>query len=230
MSFKIGQLRKNQLSYPNDYQIEKDVKGTASTTLSINGFNEGAFPYSFEEGKTYYINLSTTLSESLGTPTRYIKLYSKGQDGKEGKEMTIKKLSSSSYSDSQEIIFTPNRNYDYLIVQIDRKEISSSQSNAYYKIEFKKLWELKNILTVANFKNKFPNIKTIKSLGIQGPIGMIFALNGEEFKIGKSGVYTISDVEIDSICFFLKTVDSNSNRFPFYTGETQEFFIMDFEY
>ena len=229
MSFKIGQLRKNQLSYPNDYQIEKDVKGTASTTLSINGFNEGAFPYSFEEGKTYYINLSAELPESLGTPTRYIKLYSKGQNGKEGKEMTIKKLSSSSYND-QEIIFTPNRNYDYLIVQIDRKEISFSQSNAYYQIKFKKLWELKNILTVANFKNKFPNIKTIKSLGIQGPIGMIFALNGEEFKIGKSGVCTISDVEIDNICFFLKTVGNNSNRFPFYTGETQEFFIMDFEY
>lgn len=231
MSFKIGQLRKNQLNI-NEYQISKkaDIKtGVVSATQFIDGkniqimeFNEGGFSYPFKEGITYYLNFRYTQQGSGSIHTIYLKLLS--EDGT--KEMTIKQKSGGWGSD--EIIFTPNRDYQYFIVQIKRDKASLRIKDLYCKIDsISSFYELKNILQANNFKNKFPEVVSIKKLGLQAPEGLIFALNGKDFKVGKSGIYTVSDVEIDHLCFFLKKI--NTDLYP-YQNQAEQFFIMDFEY
>lgn len=231
MSFKIGQLRKNQLNI-NEYQISKkaDIKtGVVSATQFIDGkniqimeFNEGGFSYPFKEGITYYLNFKYSQQGSGSINTVYLKLLS--EDGT--KEMTIKQRSSG--VGNCEIIFTPNRDYQYFIVQIKRDKISLRVGDLYYKIDsIFSFYELKNILQADKFKNKFPEVVSIKKLGIQAHEGLIFALNGKDFKVGKSGIYEVEDVEIDHLCFYLKNIDTD--LYP-YQNQTEQFFIMDFEY
>lgn len=231
MSFKIGQLRKNQLNI-NEYQISKEADlqtGVISATQSIDGkniqimeFNEGGFSYPFKEGVTYYLNFSYTQQGSGPVNTVYLKLLS--EDGT--KEMIIKQRSGG--GGSSEIIFTPNRDYQYFMVQIKRDKASLRVEDLYYKISsISNFYELKNILQADSFKNKFSEVVSIKKLGIQAPEGLIFALNGKDFKVGKSGIYTVSDVEIDHLCFYLKK--ANTDLYP-YQNQTEQFFIMDFEY
>lgn len=232
MSFKIGQLRKNQLA-ASEYQIEIDKKsynigeGIISITQP-NGlnleFNEGGFNYNFKEGTTYFLDFSYELSNSNYSPSGisvYIKLLNEN-----GAEMIIKKMSNAE-AWYEKIIFTPNRDYNFFVIQIERNSSALRVSDLYCEVTLNNFYQLNNILQAGNFKNKFSEVTSIKKLGLQAPEGLIFAINGKDFKVGKSGVYEVEDVNIKQLCFYIAKEDT---YFHPYEKQTEQFFIMDFEY
>jgi hypothetical protein len=61
-------------------------------------------------------------------------------------------------------------------------------------------------------------------MGIQGPTGLLFSMNGEEIRIGKSGIYEVQDFPIENLGFVIK----DTSPVPYQDGK--DFFIMDFQY
>ena len=129
-----------------------------------------------------------------------------------------------------ELVFTPNdKIYNAIVFEKARANASDTNSielvqdnenNKFTKIQLKKLVNIINIL-----KEKYSNFSHIKQLGIQGPSGFIFSMNGEEFYIGKTGIYEVSDVNISNLSFVV-----DEKRIQEDDRKEKGFFIMDFKY
>lgn len=207
MSFKIGQLRRNQI---NEYQTQLDYTYSDSKSFpgALKEYLEGSITLNngikFKKGETYYFTGSL-----LGGNNIIVKLV----DG--SNSMIIDKVKSGVNSFS----FTPNKDYEYLVfaLETDDQVVNIPNSSRLYK--------LKNILTETTFTKIYGNNVIIKRLGIQGPSGLAFSINGESFIMGKSEIFILNDIDIYQLNFFIR---DRSNSFPY--GDNKEFFIMDFEY
>ena len=61
-------------------------------------------------------------------------------------------------------------------------------------------------------------------MGLQGPPGLLFSMNGEEIRIGKSGIYEVEGININQLSFVIK----NNSPIPY--ADNLDYFIMDFQY
>jgi len=71
-------------------------------------------------------------------------------------------------------------------------------------IEIKSFTRLIDV--IATLKNTYSNLAYLTKIGIQGPPSMLMCINGEEIRIGKSGIYEINNdiIKITSISFVPK--------------------------
>ena len=97
------------------------------------------------------------------------------------------------------------------------QEIINDSTGRLMQASIVEYYEIKNVLSKIN-------VPRITKIGIQGPPGLMFILDGEEFRIGRSGIFELynNDVSISSVGFILK----DSSFIP----DGKDFFIMDYKY
>jgi hypothetical protein len=149
-------------------------------------------------------------------------------------QMIIGEFSSSSSIFS----FTPNRNYQYLILSTKKNTNDKTISPTDYGT----LYLLKNLCGTPQDNTILPLPKQLKRIGIQGAPGLKFSINGEDFIMGKSGIFMLNNISITKLNFFLKEIKPSTYKFypdyiPYYSvdigdGKTKnyEFFMIDYEY
>lgn len=239
MGLKIGQLRRDQFKKDYEYTVLSKGSGTGDN-LYLYKFThpQGKKPLqdggiklpggaSFNKGVTYYMTFKLTGFKVKNNIT--FKLISLDKGGKISQYMNIKTVTMPSIGEAEyETIFVPNQDYSYLIFELDRGSDNSNgileDSNYYYSaipssIEIKRLT---NLIT-DYFKNEYNDFTYIKRFGLQGPPGLIFSINEEEMRLGKSGIFTLPDINISHLCFLIKEDGGAS-------GDGKQYFILDFQY
>ena len=87
-------------------------------------------------------------------------------------------------------------------------------------IEILEFSQLTNILTV---EGKFL-AQALSNMEVQGPSGLLMCINGEEIRVGRTGIYSINhkSININSLGFVLKPTNLTSDGF--------EFFVINYQY
>lgn len=230
MSYNIGQLRRNQinsystaLSYRQDLiRNENSIIDFYDQCMYLSGANIVSSIYS------YYLKFEVTqLPEVIQEFS--IKLQSD--------EVTVDNIQNiRSFVVKQglgtttfELIFTPNSNYNQIIFELKRMALDfytdngDGTSGRIMNINILQFDRVINVISSYLTKN-FPGMTSLKKIGIQGPPGLLFCIDGEEIRIGRSGIYELynEDITISYIGFIIK--DS------LFTQDGKDFFIMDFKY
>lgn len=230
MSYNIGQLRRNQinsystaLSYRQDLiRNENSIIDFYDQCMYLSGANIVSSIYS------YYLKFEVTqLPEVIQEFS--IKLQSD--------EVTVDNIQNiRSFVVKQgletttfELIFTPNSNYNQIVFELKRMALDfytdneDGTSGRIMKIKILQFDRVINVISSYLAKN-FPGMTSLKKIGIQGPPGLLFCIDGEEIRIGRSGIYELynEDITISNIGFIIK--DS------LFTQDGKDFFIMDFKY
>lgn len=230
MSYNIGQLRRNQinsystaLSYRQDLiRNENSIIDFYDQCMYLSGANIVSSIYS------YYLKFEVTqLPEVIQEFS--IKLQSD--------EVTVDNIQNiRSFVVKQglgtttfELIFTPNLNYNQIIFELKRMALDfytdngDGTSGRIMNIKILQFDRVINVISSYLAKN-FPGMTSLKKIGIQGPPGLLFCIDGEEIRIGRSGIYELynEDITISYIGFIIK--DS------LFTQDGKDFFIMDFKY
>lgn len=226
----VGQLRRNQiLSY--------------STTIPLTQNNIGEYTYTALGGiKSYESCINLTSNTCFEKGVSYylkVKVYAYGRQFKiklrgNGKEMTIKNIKNSSGSATYEIIFTPNDNV-YNSIAFEKTLTSFTDSALKSTIAIDKTADKDGLVNVKleklvnvidNLKALFQDssLKYITKMGLQSAPGFLFSINGEEMRVGKSGVYEIDNISINSLSFVIRNIS------PIPYKDAKDYFIMDFQY
>lgn len=230
MSYNIGQLRRNQinsystaLSYRQDLiRNENSIIDFYDQCMYLSGANIVSSIYS------YYLKFEVTqLPEVIQEFS--IKLQSD--------EVTVDNIQNiRSFVVKQglgtttfELIFTPNSSYNQIIFELKRMALDfytdngDGTSGRIMNIKILQFDRVINVISSYLAKN-FPGMTSLKKIGIQGPPGLLFCIDGEEIRIGRSGIYELynEDITISYIGFIIK--DS------LFTQDGKDFFIMDFKY
>lgn len=230
MSYNIGQLRRNQISSystPLSYRQgliknENSIIDFYDQCMYLTGANIVSSIYS------YYLKFEVTQLPEV-TQEFSIKLQSD--------EVTVDNIQNiRSFVVKQgletttfELIFTPNSNYNQIVFELKRLALDfyidngDGTSGRIMKIKILQFDRVINVISSYLAKN-YPGMTSLKKIGIQGPPGLLFCIDGEEIRIGRSGIYELynEDISISYMGFIIKDA--------LFTQNGEDFFIMDFKY
>lgn len=230
MSYNIGQLRRNQinsystaLSYRQDLiRNENSIIDFYDQCMYLSGANIVSSIYS------YYLKFEVTqLPEVIQEFS--IKLQSDEVIVDNIQNIRSFVVKQGLETTTFELIFTPNSNYNQIVFELKRMALDfytdngDGTSGRIMKIKILQFDRVINVISSYLAKN-FPGMTSLKKIGIQGPPGLLFCIDGEEIRIGRSGIYELynEDITISNIGFIIK--DS------LFTQDGKDFFIMDFKY
>lgn len=233
MSYRFGQFRKTQLqSYltPLEYSLEDlQVQSSASQSVifvdkaiqlsgnnilkgqEVNG-NQCSYYLRFKVYKNannaQLINVKIVNTQKPKDNIRLIK--------------TISVPAGTDYS-TFEIVISPNDNYTYnqIHFELNRELIDYNTQNpdgTYGRKMSIAIDRLDKIYNVIDFLS--PSIsgnRILKQIGVQGPPGLLMSINGEEIRIGRSGLYEI-------------THGINTTFIGFIVEADEKYFILDYQY
>ena len=156
----------------------------------------------------------------------------------------IPAMSSNSQERRLKLIFTPNRDYDLILIKLDRInladffvvtedevaekqgsipcfEIIEENDKTTDKMIYPVCYKLKNIIAGKN----------LKRLGIQGFEGMSFAIDGEDFEMGRSGYFSLEGVNISKLACYVPPTQIGGDLYegPYDPMDRRKFFIVDYE-
>ena len=228
MSYNIGQLRRSQIA---SYGTTVGHRvGTIVNKDSIIDFND-ACVYISSGGTitslySYYLKFEVKqLLNSSQTFT--IKLKNESSDDTQ----TIKTLSVKQGNEitTFELIFNPNSSYNEIVFELSRLALdfnldngdgTSGRKMAINVLDF----HLVNNIIDTYLKSNYSGLTKLKKIGIQGPPGLLFTIDGEEIRVGRTGIYELynEDISISYLGFVIK--DS------LFTQDGKDFFILDFKY
>lgn len=235
MSYKIGQFKRTDLQpayYSEPITIESKNYGTFSSPYNETDdtIQDGALTgIEFKAGQIYVIDFTAQLEDAEKNDFKYIKIKLK-KDNAGNDYQSIKLLNMINKTSLKSVIgFQPYTNYSALVLEAMRstttavegpKVVFASEGN-----DAVKLISLKNILDTKLFKGK-----KIMKIGIQGPEGLLFVVNGEAMRLGKSGMYVSrEDMVIQSLGVAIEK-DTNIILAPDGMGDGYQFFTIDYIY
>lgn len=235
MSYRFGQFRKTQLqSYltPLEYSLE-DLQIQSSVSQSVvfvdkaiqlsgNNILKGQedngsqcsyylrFKVNKIAGSKQLINIKIVNTNKQKDNIRLIKTISVAA-GPENDYATF------------EIIISPNDNYTYnqIYFELNRELIdfnTQNQDGTYGRKIYITIDRLDKIYNVIDFIS--PSIsgnKILKQIGVQGPSGLLMSINGEEIRIGRSGLYEIN-------------YGINTTFIGFIVEADEKYFVLDYQY
>lgn len=232
MSFNLGQFRRPQLSsYITQltYNII-DIKSETEISQAIT-FTDKAMELQgssvLESGKNYYLKFkiykrldseqsitvrlqnSTEIQDNIQTMATY----------------TIAKGSGADFV-IYEMILAPNGTYNQIVFELNRTSFDYTMENEdgtngrIIEIEIDN-FEL--IYNVIDHLNTTLGITELKKIGVQGPPGLLMCINGEEIRIGRSGIYEINNGVIITFIGFIVKQSSQTN-------DNLDYFILDYQY
>ena len=242
---KIGQIRGN--SEGTYFQQISSQKGKFETAISLGSgdllFRDWAISLNgsntFQYENNYYVKLKIKnqkekIQNSDGTQsyineTQRTFTISLGNDTT-GTEQFLKSITLPVEEEAKvaniELIFTPNITFSKIIIRMDRNAIdfgiSYTENNITYTGRKFVLGENEENdsedFKVYSITNKKPeSVKSFNKIGVQGPPGLLMCINGQEIRVGPSGIYeTRNGYKINFIGFIVK--DNRDN------------FILDYQY
>lgn len=222
----IGQIRRNQISsYANSVSY---TLGTISNTVQIGSsttkFTDPCIYSSVTAENSYYLRFKIK-QRTDGVQDFTIVLSSEDTDTGNVTEQTVKSFSVPNGIEETvfELIFTPNAVYNRIELELQRETTDYKTEARLMDVEILAFQSINNIISTY-LQSKFDGLKNLKKVGIQGPPGLLFTLNGEEMRIGRTGLYELynENVTITYLGFVIK----ESNLVP----DGKDFFILDFKY
>jgi hypothetical protein len=222
----IGQIRRNQISsYTNSVSY---TLGTISNTVKIGSsttkFTDPCIYSSVTAENSYYLRFKIK-QRTDGVQDFTIVLSSEDTDTGNVTEQTVKSFSVPNGIEETvfELIFTPNAVYNRIELELQRETTDYKTEARLMDVEILAFQSINNIISTY-LQSKFDGLKNLKKVGIQGPPGLLFTLNGEEMRIGRTGLYELynENVTITYLGFVIK----ESNLVP----DGKDFFILDFKY
>lgn len=233
MSFQFGQFRRNQLSSfltPLSYELTTITsKSTISSAITfvdnilvLSGNN--IIKPTESDGvrtKNYYIRFK--VYKKANPQTIKIKLVNtnKTSDNIQVlKSIVVEGGRESDYS-SYEIVISPNNTYNRILFELQREleDYNTINENGTYgricNIYIDRLDEVYNVI---NYLNPLINKSSLLQIGVQSAPGLLMCINGEEIKVGRSGLYEILNGYKISFIGFIVEPDDN------------KYFILDYQY
>ena len=242
MAYNIGQFRRT--SNLNDYyeniitnniQIEQFFKEKISENNLQIFFENPYYDLSninnvMNKQNYYYLNFSVKKLNSA--QNFYLKLknfYEEDSLEEEENQQIIanfnvpkKILQTNDEWTTFEIIIAPNNSYRQLYWDLSRTFLDDYRTDSIQTTENIMGRKMNIIINqFAVIKNIIQNINKVIKIGIQGPPSLLMCINGEQIRIGKTGIFEIN--EDDFIIFFIGFIPKIKNN-------TLEYFIMDYEY
>lgn len=224
-NFNLGQMRRNQYSSystPLKYQLDTFINNSSNIAtfsdpcMNLTGSNI------VTPSNSYYLKFDVTqLVDSI--QNFVIKLQNKENPTENIQNVRTFTVKQGTEKVIFELIFNPNLTYDQIVFELKRSSEDYSENDRQMKVNVLAFDKVNNIIT-DYLQNKYTNLKSLKKIGIQGPPGLMFTINGEEIKIGKSGIYELynENINISYLGFIIK--DSS------FTQNGKDYFIMDFKY
>lgn len=221
MSYNIEQFKRTSFPVAN-YQTKIEV--------TENMVTDNLIKYNFKANTIYYLKGTVKSKNSTGSKKFRIKL----NDSKnENKYQIIDMYNYSSIGGTLiEIFFIPKYDFEQIILEdMDNKnEIFTMATLTTFNT-------ITNLIGNNETKIPFP----VKQIGVQGPQGLTFIINGEKIVMGKSGIYMSSEMEITSIGFCIETKQSAQlgqkdpdnpigEGYDLMYPDNYTFFIMDYKY
>lgn len=226
MSYQIGQFRKDSLNgnYIQNLSytvttVETPWGGSADSSSLEIVFTDRALQLSrsLQSGQNYFLKIGVE-RQSL---RQRINIILKNNNSTTNRSQTITSFTippldtTNNRTAILETIISPNSAYDQIILQLIREIPQDFQTtNRIVNItnEDTVFGTLTNIVNVAGVENGFTKI------GVQGPSGLLMCINGEEIRIGPSGIYEIKNgYTVNFIGFAILPNDNN-------------YFILDYQY
>ncbi len=238
MAYNIGQFRRtsNINDYyediSNDFEIQYYQERLSELTSTV--FFENAY-YDFSntgnkmnKQNYYYLNFSVKKMNSI--QNFYLKLKNLTQsddDFSDNNEQIIAEFTvpQSTIEDDWtnfEIVIAPNKTYGQLYWDLRRTISNDYLSTSDMQVEGaigRKMTIVINQFAI--IKNIVKDINKIVKIGVQGPPSLLMCINGEQIRIGKTGIFEINEDNI-SISFV--------GFVPKVKNGILEYFIMDYEY
>jgi hypothetical protein len=235
MAYNIGQLRRSEITnYSTTLSYTQGLIDTENTIITFKN------PYLLLKGNNivnsvyaYYLKFRvkqrTDLSQKFTLTLQSSEVTA--EDTQELKTYTVKQ-GQDNYT-TFELIFNPNSTYNQIVFDLKRDSLDFYSSTTLsdgtrvngrvMEVEILEFERVTNVVTSYLAKN-YSGLTQLKKIGIQGPPGLLFTINGEEMQIGRSGIYELynSNIIISYIGFVIK--DSS------YTQDGKDYFIMDFRY
>lgn len=232
MSYNIGQFRRTQRPV-EDYMVKyvKDIDYTVNssypTTIDTYTFDDFAIQMTnsnLDALHSFYLEYSVnapTFGNASLTQTITIKL-------KNDNSETIQTVKTNVNRGSGTVLITPIGTFKYIVFELERVTTDYTEVNPntghhgrQMNITISKFGLVKNILT------DFLNLQQpLTKIGVQGPKGLVMCINGEEIRIGNSGIYEIDNgMKINYFGVILAN-DYTSMGFE----DKWQYFILDYQY
>ena len=233
MSFQFRQFRRNQLSSfltPLSYELttitSQSTISSAITFLDnilILSGNNIIKPTESDgvRTKNYYIRFK--VYKKANPQTIKIKLVNtnKTSDNIQVlKSIVVEGGRESDYS-SYEIVISPNNTYNRILFELQREledYNTINQDGTYGRICNIYIDRLDEVYNVINHLSSLINKTSLLQIGVQSAPGLLMCINGEEIKVGRSGLYEILNGYKISFIGFIVEPDDN------------KYFILDYQY
>ena len=213
MSYKIGQFRKNQIGQ-NQYMTSIDFTvNTAKTYLNgvldqTSYFKDiGISPVSgtFENSKNYFVRLAIVKTQQI----QNFQIILNNKDDEQNLEQQFLKSffvpsKNNNITDVEtvmvQIVFNPIVDFNQLVLKLSRTASDYAKMNKDGNETFAgriitidedkcKCFQIMNILNIDSLRG----INEFAKIGVQGPTGLLMCINGEEIRVGPSGLYEIKN-------------------------------------
>lgn len=234
MSYRIGQFRKDMLqTYLNEIiAVSQEIQTSSTGVLEDISFKDIAFKLSgsevFNQQKNYYVKLE--IKRTQYDQDFQITLQNIDQQ----EDNTVQKIKNFYIPAKQEqqqedvnntvvvqLVFNPIVNFSHLVIRLSRTYedfLIINQDESIGRIiqideENCNFYQIINILTSLN------NVQQFKKIGVQGPSGLLMCINGQEIRVGPSGIYQIKNGYRVNFMGFIVLENSSNN-----------YFILDYQY
>ena len=242
MSYCIGQYRRssekvfsssnNELSF---VKLENFQITNISKKISIDNitFQDFAIDYVMNDTLSYYLRFKVKRRND-SIQRFYLKLQN-SNDSEESDQQQQQIIDEFKVEQGEgytyfETIIAPNTTYDQIVWQLRRTILDYSiQEDATENIRVGRIMqiEIENYAKIKNvidfLQQNYTNLKGLAKIGVQGPPSLLMCINGEQIRIGKSGIYELNNgIAVSFIGFIPKESTTSSDGL--------DYFIMDFEY
>lgn len=229
MPYNIGQYKRTQKdSYltPLEYKQQNVVNDETfieflDPAMILSGTNIVTSVYS------YYLKF--TVAQRLDSEQKFtITLFNSESETDNKQEVRTLTVKEGQDSTSFEIIFHPVATFDQIIFRLSRMAMDflldngDNTSGRIMDVTIEDFAIVDNV--VDTLASLYSGLDTLSKIGIQGPPGLMFCIDGEEIRIGRTGIYELYNdaIQISYIGFIIK--DS------LMTQDGKDFFTMDFKY
>lgn len=231
MSFQFGQFRRSQLDSfltPLKYELEQaKIKSTISTAVTfvdnVISLMDALKPTEQDgiRAKNYYIRFR--IYKKANPQTIIIKLINtnKQTDNIQNLRTIIVDAGRETEYNTYEIVIPPNNNYNQIKFELQREleDYNKKNSDGTYgricKVEVIRLDEIYNVI---DYLTTIINKSALLQIGVQSAPGLLMCINGEEIRVGRSGLYEIlNGYKVTFIGFI---VEPNDNKY----------FMLDYQY
>lgn len=238
MAYSIGQFRKSQLDF---YYQNQSNFNTSTLSNNILDYNVTSSSLNFTNklislsqklviGNCYYLKVTANLKETPGSSSRGVNIslnfYGNENSTSSSSKQSVKTISVSSVETKTfELSFVAEQDFQYILFSItrtseDNKNLNSqgTYGSLFDTFVVESLYQIPNTINIlkAIDSNAYGQMENIKKLGIQAPTGFQFNIDGQNIKVGNSGIYQINNGYIIKEIYFLP--------------DSSDYFIMDFEY